>query len=139
MPAASSGAKAASRSAVAAPAGPEPTMPASRRSTNALLAPRDGPRHCPRPSPLTAPVARGGSSGSYRDPDLAAVPRQRRELVQRKYVTRILIDVLVGRGDAAAQEVSAGESQFPELREVRRQLTNLVASGRVPAIDSPWR
>jgi len=59
--------------------------------------------------------------------------------VQRKYVTRILIDVLVGRGDAAAQEVSAGESQFPELREVRRQLTNLVASGRVPAIDSPWR
>src|SRR5213078_3247631 len=52
MPAASSGAKAASRSAVAAPAGPEPTMTASRRSTNALLAPRDGPRHCPRPSPL---------------------------------------------------------------------------------------
>src|SRR5437870_2306145 len=66
MPAASSGAKAASRSAVAAPAGPEPTMTASRRSTNALLAPRDGPRHCPRPAPLTAPVARGGSSSARR-------------------------------------------------------------------------
>src|SRR5437016_6125364 len=64
MPAASSGAKAASRSAVAAPAGPEPTMTASRRSTNALLAPRDGPRHCPRPCPLTAPVAAGGGPSS---------------------------------------------------------------------------
>src|SRR5437764_14426509 len=35
-------------------------MTASRRSTNALLAPRDGPRHCPRPCPLTAPRGRGG-------------------------------------------------------------------------------
>src|SRR5436190_860538 len=71
MPAASSGAKAASRSAVAAPAGPEPTMTASRRSTNALLAPRDGPRHCPRPCPLTAPVAAGGTQ----QPHLPSLPR----------------------------------------------------------------
>src|SRR5437016_717794 len=71
MPAASSGAKAASRSAVAAPAGPEPTMTATRRSTNALLAPRDGPRHCPRPCPLTAPVAAGGTQ----QPHLPSLPR----------------------------------------------------------------
>src|SRR5438034_9077973 len=71
MPAAGSGAKAAGRSAVAAPAGPEPTMTASRRSTNAPLAPRDGPRHCPRPCPLTAPVAAGGTQ----QPHLPSLPR----------------------------------------------------------------
>src|SRR5436309_705515 len=47
MPAASSGARAASRSAVAAPAGPEPTMMTARRSTKALLAPGHDGRHRP--------------------------------------------------------------------------------------------
>src|SRR5213076_9437 len=42
-------------------------MTASRRSTNALLAPRDGPRHCPRPCPLTAPRGRGGPWKAHLD------------------------------------------------------------------------
>src|SRR2546428_6337816 len=64
--AARSGARAASRSAVAAPAGPEPTMMTSRRSTQALLAPGDSGRH--RPS------ARLDSSDPARDNHSNASP-----------------------------------------------------------------